>query len=62
MDTQQIQVLLLIAERAQKAGLIQVEEMPVVHAAIMAGRQALKTINEPQAEPEQPGEGQKAKK
>lgn len=59
MDTNHIQTLAVIAERAVlKGGIIQVEEMAVVHNAIMAARAILQA--KPEAEP--PGEGQKAKK
>ena len=49
MNTTHINTLLVLAERARQAGLIQFDEMPAVVEAVKAGRD---TIQAAQAPPE----------
>lgn len=48
MNTTHINTLLVLAERARQAGLIQFDEMPAVLVAVKAGRD---TIQAAQAQP-----------
>lgn len=48
MNTTHINTLLVLAERARQAGLIQFDEMPAVLEAVKAGRD---TIQAAQAQP-----------
>lgn len=48
MTTNEINVLLVLAERARAAGLIQFNEMPIVAAAVQAAKQAIEQTNTPQ--------------
>jgi hypothetical protein len=61
MDIQHIQTLLILAERARQAGLIQFNEFPPVLQAIEAGNKAVQAAQQ-QAQPPEEGEVQKTPK
>jgi len=48
MTTNDIQTLLVLAERARAAGLIQFHEMPIVFAAVAAAKEAIEPPRAPQ--------------
>lgn len=62
MTTQHIQTLLVLAERARQAGLIQFAEMAPVVEAVTAAQNVLKAAQEQAAEQaETPGESERRK-
>lgn len=56
LNQQDVQTLLVLAERCVKSGQITVEEMPPVYTAIMAAKKYLTdTQPKPEAASDQPG-------
>jgi hypothetical protein len=51
MNTTHINTLLVLAERARQAGLIQFEEMPAVVEAVKSGRDTIQAAQAQQSTP-----------